>query len=171
MNLAQFYNEYINKVYKFYYIKCLDKHTAEDLTSQTFLLFVEHVNSGKEIEDNKKYLYGIMRNVWLQFLKKKYEDAISGIENIEDFEDYSVSQTNAYESTSIINRIMPYINKLPPKQRQVIRMRHIEQKSVSEVAISLGKDKNYVKTTQHRGISRLREMLKEPFIASAKEQL
>ena len=163
MDLKNFYDEHIDKVYKFFYIKALDRHTAEDLTSQTFLLFVESKNNGKEIEDNKKYLYGIMRNVWLQFLRNKYQEAISGLEQIEDFADYSASEIDRFESVPIPNRILPFIEKLPKKQAKVLSMRLVEQKSVKQIAVILKKDNNYVKTTYRRAILSLREMLREPY--------
>lgn len=171
MDLKDFYDEYIDKVYKFFYIKALDRHTAEDLTSQTFLMFVESKNNGKEIEDNKKYLYGIMRNVWLQFLRKKYQEAISGLEEIEDFADYSAGEVARFESIPPANRILPYIDKLPKKQAKVLTMRLVEQKSIKQVATILKKDNNYVKTTYHRALISLREMLREPYILDREGQI
>jgi DNA-directed RNA polymerase specialized sigma24 family protein len=63
MNIGDFYDQYVGKVYKFFYIKTLNRHIAEDLTSQTFIALVESLGS-KKIDNPQKYLYGIMRNNW-----------------------------------------------------------------------------------------------------------
>lgn len=164
MDLAQFYDQYVEKVYKFFYIKCLDRHTAEDLTSQTFLSFVEHLRGETTINDHKKYLYGIMRNNWLKFLRAKYEEALSGLENIEDFEDYTQKHIDEFEAVPITSRLVPFVNKLPTRQRNVLHLRLVQGLSVGDTAKELGKDKNYVKTTQRRGILSLREMLRKPYL-------
>jgi RNA polymerase sigma-70 factor (ECF subfamily) len=170
-DLPEFYNLYVDKVYKFFYIKCLNRQIAEDLTSQTFTLFIEQSNH-QQINDNKKYLYGIMRNTWLQFLRNKYQESILYIESIEDFEDYSESEINEYEEIEKpILRIRVYVEKLPAKQRQIVEMRIFENLSVGETAARLNKDKNYVKTTYKRGLISLRNMLTAPYLEYTKDTL
>ncbi|HRJ90709.1 MAG TPA: RNA polymerase sigma factor [Candidatus Saccharibacteria bacterium] len=164
MKLEQFYDEHVDKVYKFFYIKCLDRSTAEDLTSETFTLFIEQLEH-QTITDNKKYLYGIMRNTWLQFLRKKYQQALVDIENIEDFAGVVEHEIADFdEARDVGNRLLPYIERLPEKQRLVITKRLLEEKSVADIATELGKDKNYVKTTYKRGLTSLRAILTVPYM-------
>lgn len=162
MELPKFYDEYAGKVYAFFYIKCFDRMTAEDLTSQTFTIFVEQV-AEKNIKDLKKYLYGIMRNVWIVFLQDKYKNASANFEDIENFERYVDESVAGFESASLSVKIIPYVDKLPARQKEVLTMRIINDMSTSEVAESLGKDKNYVKTTLHRAINNLREIIENPY--------
>lgn len=164
MSLEAFYDEHVDKVYKFFYIKCLDRSTAEDLTSDTFTLFIEQAQA-QTIKDNKKYLYGIMRNTWLQFLRKKYQQALTDIENIEDFGDHVEANIIHFDKAETsTNRLLPYIEKLPEKQRLIISKRLLEDMSVSDIASELGKDRNYVKTTYKRGIASLRALLTVPYM-------
>lgn len=162
--MSEFYDKHVDKVYKFFYIKSLDRSTAEDLTSETFVAFVSK-NNAITISDKTKYLYGIMRTVWIEFLKRKYKENVADIEGIEDFEDYSVNIIDSFEeSESPTNRLQPYVDMLPVKQRRVLTMRVLENKSVQETAEELGKDKNYVKTTYKRALQSLRTMLQEPYL-------
>jgi RNA polymerase sigma-70 factor (ECF subfamily) len=164
LKLEGFYDEYVGKVYKFFYIKCLNKATAEDLTSETFISFIEQ-SKAQAINDHKKYLYGIMRNTWLQFLRDKYRQALTDVENIEDFASYVEGNIEQFdEARESGNRLLPYIENLPKKQRDVLVKRLIEEKSISEVAEELGKDKNYVKTTYHRALTTLRAKLTTPYM-------
>ena len=169
MDLPQFYEEYVDKVYKFFYIKNLNKQIAEDLTSQTFTLFVEQA-SHQDIDNYKKYLYGIMRNIWLQFLREKYKESLEYVESIDDFETYSKLDVYDFESSvRPENRMRPFVDKLPKKQNQVLTMRIYQNMSTSEVAKQLGRDKNYVKTTYQRALKSLRGMLETPYMYTVEE--
>ncbi len=84
-NAEQFYDEYVGKVYKYFYVHCLDRHSAEDLTSQTFVYFLDKIEEGN-IDDHKKYLYAIMRNVWADFLRLRYKQAFESLDNMEDID-------------------------------------------------------------------------------------
>jgi RNA polymerase sigma factor (sigma-70 family) len=167
VKLEKFYDEHADKVYKYFYIKSLHRATAEDLTSETFLLFMEQAKI-HEIDNYTKYLYGIMRNTWLQFLRSKYQQALTDVEDIEDFASHvemNIEQFDEAKSTS--NRLIPYIETLPAKQREVLIKRLIEEKSISEVATELGKNKNYVKTTYHRALTTLRTKLTNPYMEAS----
>lgn len=164
MDIESFYDEFVDKVYKFFYIKSLDKMTAEDLTSQTFIAFMDKVKV-TDVSSYKSYLYGIMRITWTTFLRQKYQTTIAELEDIEQFEVYAESVVSSYQQDDTIHeRLRTFIERLPEKQKQVITMRIIEDMSVGEVASQLNRDKNYVKTTYQRGLRRLRDMLEAPYM-------
>jgi RNA polymerase sigma-70 factor (ECF subfamily) len=164
-DLAAFYDLYVDKVYKYFYVQCLNRHVAEDLTSQTFLSFVGK-KQNTDIEDDKKYLYAIMRNVWAEYLRKRYTEAVESVEHIEDFEAHTEASVMEFEALSMKERALIYIERLPDKQREVARMRLLEELSVGEVAQQLHRSSLYVKTTQHRALKSLKQMLKAPEIGS-----
>lgn len=161
MELEEVYDTYIDTVYKFFYIHSFDKAIAEDLTSQTFLSFVETWKSAEHIQDPKKYLYGIMRNVWLMYLRDKYKRAETSIEDTENIERYVERTVADYSGMSVRERAMPYIERLPEQQRNIVQMRLIQEQSVKDICDATGKDSNYVKTTYKRGVKNLRSMLEQ----------
>ena len=160
-DLESFYDQNVERVYKFFYINCLNKQTAEDLTSQTFIAFMEKME-GQNINKPKQYLYGIMRNVWTKYLKQKYRQKIVDLENINDFERYIDQNINSFESSSIQNRALKYIQQLPRAQKEVMTLRFVKGMSVEDSSSELGKSKLYIKTTQHRAVKRLRALMSEP---------
>jgi len=160
--LEGIYEENVDKIYKFFYIKCLNQRVSEDLTSQTFIKFLDKFNSETEIKDVTKYLYGIMRRTWSDHLRDKYASKLVDIEDIGNFEHHVKVVVDDYESKTLIERASKYISRLPEKQQHVMHMRLIQGLKIGEIARTLGKSKNYVKTTQRRGIRKLEEMLAEP---------
>jgi RNA polymerase sigma-70 factor (ECF subfamily) len=168
MSIDSLYQEHFRAVYKFFYFKSLDQTIAEDLTSQTFLVLVEKMNdTDMTINDHKKFLYGIMRNVWLRFLQAKYRSQEQLIANIEDFEAYVHTELDREAETSDEERIKRFVDMLPSSQQRVMELRLLERHSLSEICHLLNRDMNYVKTTQKRAIKNLKKLLEGEQLGAA----
>jgi RNA polymerase sigma-70 factor, ECF subfamily len=160
MSIEAVYDEHVDRVYKFFYIQCFNRHVAEDLTSQTFMIVVERMNdTDYVIGDYTKFVYGVMRNVWLMYLREKYRRHETTLESIEDFAGYVDDEISDYDSQTIKQRAEVFIKQLPDRQRAVLAMRLLEGRKPSEIAQMLGKDMNYVKTTYKRGAKRLKQLI------------
>jgi RNA polymerase sigma factor (sigma-70 family) len=118
-------------------------------------------DGNRAIDDHKKYLYGIMRNVWLMYLRDKYRRRETTLEGIEDFEGYVDTEIEDYAEMSVKQRAEVFINQLPEKQRDIVTQRLLEERSIKDIADSLGKDSNYVKTTYKRGLKHLKKLIAE----------
>ena len=159
--LSQVYNDHLDCVYGFFYYRTASRHIAEDLTSSTFLIFVDKVRNAASISDPEKYLYGIMKKVWLRHLQNKYRQQEVYLESIDDFDAYVAEHNDSEAAQSVELRVERYISQLPSAQQIVMRMRLIEQKTLQEICSELQKDMNYVKTTQKRGIATLKKLLEQ----------
>lgn len=158
--IEKIYNAHFEKLYRFFYYKTLDKTVAEDLTSQTFLSMIEMVRKGSDIENPVKFLYGIAKNTFGTYLRNKYK--IHEINNIDwDLieETYVEKTLDGIEKTKDVRTIAKkYIKMLPSSQKIVMELRFVKGLTLSEIAKKLGKDMNYVKTTQKRGIKSLKKI-------------
>ena len=163
-NIETIYIEHVDKVYKFFYVKCLSKSQAEDLTSQTFMAYLEHT-AKETIDNHTKYLYGIMRNIWVDFLREKYAHQVVPYDHIEDFEDHVLEQNQQFDTVTVKDNATNLINRLPDKQKEVAHKRLIEEMTLDEIAQHLNKTKRHVRTTQNRAIKNLKKMLNEPLSA------
>lgn len=160
MEIEDVYDAHVDKVFKFFYIKCLNRAVAEDLTSQTFMALCEKMQDPDQvIQDHKKFLYGIMRNIWLMYLRQKYQRQEMALEGIDEFEDYVDEQLEDYGGLSVKRRAEFFINRLPDKQREVVTRRLLHEQSTKDIATDLGMDRNYVKTTYKRGLKRLKQLI------------
>ena len=156
--LEQIYQQHFRKIYRFFYYKLLSQETAEDLTSDTFMKFVVITQTKSDIEDPVKYLYGVAKLVFLQHLKRKYQGVkFVSLENENEFGgavDNLLDMVDEAETPEDL--ALKYIALLPEKQKQVIKMRLLEKMSLKEICEHTGKDMNYVKTTQKRGLKNLK---------------
>lgn len=167
--LESLYRDNVEKLYKFFYFKVLDAHTAEDLTSETFMAMAEKVASLSDEKDTlEKYLYGIAKNKWNLYLRKKYQRKEMSLDDIGDFATYVKEEVDAMESRSLKERAIYFINLLPTAQRVVAMLRLIEGLLPSEIAIRIDRPLNYVKVTLRRALKRLRELVAQSNVAQRK---
>lgn len=160
MSDSGLYETHARTVYGFFMAKTFHTQLAEDLTSEVFVTAFEQFRQpNRNIDDKEKYLYGVMKIVWLQYLRRKYAGAEVAVENIEDFAAYAAAEVQATRERSLIDRALPYIAQLPDRQREVLLLRFRDGLSLGEIAAKLGKNMNYVKTTQKRGLASLKKVV------------
>lgn len=159
MPAEKIYENNVGRIYKFFYSRVLDRHIAEDLTSDVFAAFLEKIND--DIAEPTNYLYGIAKNVWLKHLRDKYSSKIDFYENIEDFKEYIDLEVEKVESQSYLDKASLFIEKLPKKQQEIARLRFLDGLKIKEIAEKLGKEKSYVKTTQNRALKSLKKLFNE----------
>lgn len=159
-SVEEIYDQKMDIIYKFFYFRTYEVSVAEDLTSQTFLIFVEK-SSNRELVLHKpeKFLFGVMHKVWLRHLQEKYRQNELLTGNIDDFQSFVEKEVAEEQNLSDEKRVERFINLLSPSQRTVMKLRLIEQNTLSEICRILKKDMNYVKTTQKRAIKKLQELI------------
>lgn len=161
MSNEELYEKHMRRVYGFFMAKTWHTQTAEDLTSEVFATALEQFSLKDEIADKEKYLYGIMKLQWLQYLRKKYQDKLSYVEEIDDFSGYVEQTLDEVASRSLIDRALPFIEQLPAAQKQVLLLRFRDGLDLPAITKQLGKNMNYVKTTQRRGLASLRALIQQ----------
>jgi RNA polymerase sigma-70 factor (ECF subfamily) len=158
--LEDVYSTNVEKLYRFFYFKVLNKQVAEDLTSDTFMALAEKVNTlSKDKDSLEKYLYGIAKNKWNMYLRNKYKQAELSTDDIDDFSHYVTSEVEEMERRSLKERALYFIDMLPPKLKVVAMLRLIEGLLPTEIAVRLKKPLNYVKVTLRRALRRLEELV------------
>lgn len=171
MNIEQIYQDQVNRVFGFYYAKTLDRNTAEDLTSRTFMTFVEkQADPELVIQNPQAFISGLMRNIWLQYLQEKYRHKEFAFEAIEEIATDIDDTIERLENEGLKAYATRFIDQLPDKQRTVLTMRLIENKSLKAICNELDKDMNYVRTTQKRGIRSLKDLIALNQPTEGKEQ-
>lgn len=158
------YKENVTALYKYFYYKTLSRSDAEDLTSETFLQFTKAIIAQKDIYDPTKYLYGVAKNVFLAFLKKKYtEDELTHILKLLHEREAAIVITEYVATVDALptleERAKYFINQLPQKQKELVTLRLIDKLTPTEISQRIGKDNNYVKTTLKRGMKSLKQVI------------
>jgi RNA polymerase sigma-70 factor (ECF subfamily) len=139
-NLEQFtvlYDEYVKKIYDFLYYRTLNKHLAEDLTSQTFLKALERIKSYKPgLSAFNTWLYTIARNTLVDYFR-----AQKPAEPLDDILEKPSAKNMVKEigAKMDLEKVEKLLEELEPEQKEIILLRVWDGLSFKEIAEVLGK--------------------------------
>ena len=118
------YEFYLPRIYKFIYIRVLQREVAEDLTSTVFLKLIEKVQhtSWNSIQSFIKYLYVIARNT----LKNYYRDQKKTTDVLYAEPTESLKQEYIDLTSSLL--------KLPKKDQELVYLYYFQGFTMDEIA-------------------------------------
>jgi RNA polymerase sigma-70 factor (ECF subfamily) len=149
---AEVYERFVDRIYAFLSRRTGNRAAAEDLTSQVF----EHaLGAIGRFEwrgvSASAWLYRIASNALADYWRDRARDT----------QDAPPETADSRELDDIDRRLALYrhVDALPDLQRQVIRMRFIEEKSIRDVAAALDRSEGAVKQLQLRALEGLRKSM------------
>lgn len=128
------YEDYVDEIYKFIYLKTLDVEKSEDLTSETFISALKNISNfdTENPESNfKAWIYKIAYNKVINFYKIKDRE-VEFSDNLDlSFEtDFWKNLDNKEKLKNILN----YLGTLKKQEREIIIYRIWYDLSFSEIA-------------------------------------
>ena len=169
---SQLYDQYINKIYRFIFLKVNSQEIAEDLTSETFLRFWKAFKQGKDynppaalppmrapIENPQAFLYQIARNLVIDFYRQKSQTKIISAE-YQEITDPRVNLEEKAVFNSDLEIIRQTLTNLKEDYQTVIIWHYLDDLSIPEIAKNLNKSEEAVRVTLHRALKSLREKIK-----------
>ena len=164
-NFTDVYDEYVDKIYRFVFVRVNSKAAAQDLTSETFTRTLEYFkrNNDAEVDNIQAFLYRTARNIVTDYYRQK-------------------SRTDVpldYESQEVIEREMPYkdrpdiaaahgeqvgkirlvLAKMDKEHADIVMWHYIEDMPIREIADITGRPEGTVRVMLHRGLKELRDNL------------
>ncbi len=132
---------------------------ANDVVHDVFLQMWRHRQRIGLGRDLRTYLYAMTRNHALDRLKRrKVEDRFRERPEVTDPEEASTAESEI-ESRELAATIQRAIDSLPPRQREVLRLRWQQHLSYEEIAKALEISPKTVAIHLSRGLQHLREAL------------
>jgi RNA polymerase sigma-70 factor (ECF subfamily) len=165
---AGLYDLYIEKIYRFVFLKVSNKEEAEDITSEVFLkvwnYLIDEISVQKKIGSFSGLIYSIARNLVIDFYRKKANRNECVIEKIEDLEeDKNLSAKDSLEEKIDLKydmeNIMSAIQNLKKEYQELVLLKYIEELSVSEISEITGKKSINIRVTLHRALKILKKEL------------
>ena len=151
---GQIYDQYIDKIYRFVYLKVNSQEMAEDITSKVFLRGWEAFQKpNSEVKNPGAFLYQIARNAVVDHYREKGRTNIVSAEVISEMADPG---TNAHDKAILsadIGIIRKGIQKLENKEHQdIIIWHYLEDMPIAEIAKLVDKPAGTVRVELHRGL-------------------
>lgn len=146
---AELYENNFERVYAYVLRRVASRQEAEDVTSDVFHQALANIGKFEwRGAPFSAWLLRIAANATAdKWRKRAREQGNPGKEASEEFD---------FESSAEQARLFRLVKELPMEQRLVIEMRFAEEKSIREIAHTIGKTEGAVKQLQFRGIQNLR---------------
>jgi RNA polymerase sigma-70 factor (ECF subfamily) len=149
---VEVYDRYVDRVYAFVSRRTANRTDAEDVTSQVFEQALRAIPQFQ--------WRGVPVAAWLIRIAANAV-ADHWRRHTRESDDVPPDLPDARELEDIERRLVLYqlVDRLPGLQRQVIRMRFVEEKSIREVAAALHRSEGAIKQLQLRALESLRKSM------------
>ncbi|MDD5760713.1 MAG: RNA polymerase sigma factor [Candidatus Pacebacteria bacterium] len=163
---SEFYDQNIDKVFRFIFLRVDSSETAQDLTSLVFLKFWQNASlrnasqkqGNKTISNPKAFLFQIARNQIIDFYRQKNKKTVSLDELAE--QGIEIPQTSfafEIELSVEMENLKKIIQNLKPAYSEVIIWYYIDNLSIKEISEILNKRENNVRVLLHRALETLKK--------------
>lgn len=153
----ELYIRHLKGIFAFIFYRVMDRMTAEDLTSQTFIKALEHMHS---YDPNKgafsTWLYRIARNTMLDHFR-----VTRPTQNIDDVWDLAADENPFLDASSSMDarQVRDVLKNLPKEKRDIVIMRLWDGLSYKEIADLTGKSEASCKMSFSRTVADLRSSM------------
>jgi RNA polymerase sigma-70 factor (ECF subfamily) len=157
--LTSGYADYNKKLNLYALSRTSNSEMSADLVQETFLKTWKFLVRGGSILKMEAFLYHVLKDLIIDEYRKKKAvslDALleKGFETGLDTREQLIDMLDGKEALLLIQY-------LPLPYRQVIRMRFIQELSLTEISLITGKTKNATAVHIHRGLEKLRILLNQ----------
>jgi RNA polymerase sigma-70 factor (ECF subfamily) len=157
------YDQYHQDVFQFLVYLVKDRSTAEDLSHEVYVRVLKSYERFQGRSSEKTWLFAIAKNVAIDYFRKKAVRSSRSYTAFDWEREQLVSPVKSPEAFIELNdelrHLLEALEKCTGDQQLVIILRYFQELSIAETAAILNWTEGKVKTTQHRAIKQLRELL------------
>lgn len=154
--LNRAYGDYGKRLTLHAFFKVHDLAMSEDLVQDTFLKTWAYLHKGGTIAVMKAFLYHILNNLIIDQYRRAKTVSLDSI--IEQGFEPGIDEKERLFDHLDGERALALIDCLPPSYQSVMRMRYLDNLSLSEMAEQTGQSRNTTAVQLHRGLVKLREL-------------
>jgi RNA polymerase sigma-70 factor (ECF subfamily) len=158
--LADLYDWYMPRVYRYAVARLGHATEAEDLTEEVFLKMLGAIADfrWKDVPFSS-WLFRIAHNQIASHFRRNAQRGGPTYQIPEDTADWRHDLATAVEERITLQEVREATQQLPDAQREVIALRFAVGLSIAETAKALGKREGNIKALQHKAVAKLQKML------------
>lgn len=152
------YDAYGDDIYRFCAVKVSNAELAQDLTQEVFMRYWQAVRDGKDLRNERAYLYTLARNLVIDWYRKKKESSLDQL--TEQGIDFANDSHLAIEQGAQVNEILAVVNRLDDAARDVLVLRFVEGLTPREIAEITGESANAISVRINRAIKKVQTYIR-----------
>ncbi|MDE0885322.1 MAG: RNA polymerase sigma factor [Myxococcota bacterium] len=148
------YERYFTRIYRFIARRMGVRADVEETTQEVFIAVFSSLDSFRGEAPFSAWIYGVTRRVIASRFKRKRHPMVPLLE--EDSESNTAHASTRptpleeYECQERIEELTAAAEKLSDEQKELFRLHHIDDQSISEIAIRMHKSEDAVKSNLYR---------------------
>ena len=157
--LAEIYEQHIDSIYRYIYIRVRNQADAEDLTGQVFLKMIDAL-PGYRLRGVpfSTWLYRIAHNLVVDRYRRSARLPLELSEQLPDTGPLGAPEV-MLQIGEDRRRLAAALSHLTDDQRQLILLRFIENREVEQIARIMNRTHGAIHAMQHRALASLRRVL------------
>lgn len=154
------YDEYADALFRHCFVRIRDREIARDIVQEAYTRTWDYLAQGKEIEHLRAFLYRVANNIIVDTARKRRNTSLDAMIDDDGFEpaDEDVEKP---EKAQELREAFGLLDELDEMYRVTIAMRYLDELSPGEIARALKISENVVSVRIHRGLAKLREIVKK----------
>ena len=159
------YEEFSDAIFRYALFQTSNRETALDIAQDTFIKTWQYLEKGEEVENIKAFLYRVAKNLIIDHRRKKKSSSLdqileAGVDFTEE-ENVLREKEDEFDKEKDKIKVLKTIEKIDEKYKEIILMRYVEEMSIKEIGDILDKSQNHISVMIHRGVEKLKKILKE----------
>lgn len=152
--LSEAHHTYSKALTSHAFFKLHNEAMSDDLVQDTFLKTWKYLAKEGKIDVMKSFLYHILNNLIIDEYRKRKNASLDVLleKGYEPSTDTRENLINALDGKAALLLIA----RLPVKYQKIMRMRHIQDLTLDEMALILEISKNTIAVQLHRGLAKLK---------------
>jgi RNA polymerase sigma-70 factor (ECF subfamily) len=150
------FERYRDPIHRYCHRRLNNREAAEDATQTIFMRAFENLESCKDSDGFRSWLFAIAHNVVIDAWRKAKPER--SLDWGGDLHDTATSPEDAAIAAADHLQIAALLKKLPEQQREVVELR-LQGFTDKEIAAILGKSHEAIRATQHRALLQLRALM------------
>lgn len=155
---SKIYDQNIDKIYRFVFLKVNSQEIAQDLTSETFLRGWEAFQKSQKIENPRAFLYKIARNLVIDHYREKGRVQVVSAEDTKIIDPH-VDLEGKAALMSDVAQVKEVLAELKDDYQNAIIWRYLDDLPIPEIANLLGRTEPATRVLLSRALKALREEL------------
>jgi len=159
------YDHYHLDLYQYVYYMVKNQHVAEDIVQEVYIKVLKSYQNFRGDSSEKTWLFSIARHTTMDFFRKqqrqknKLASFFNKDQDLARIKDHNPLPEEVAELNDELQQIYQLLDHCTLDQKNVLILRYIQSLSIHETAQILEWSESKVKTTQHRAIKKLQEMI------------
>lgn len=158
---SKIYKKYVDKIYRFIFLKVSSQEIAEDLTSEVFTRGWQAYCDKKKIDNITAFLYQIARNLIVDHYRQKAKVQFVSVDSAPQIMNPGPGLEEAASTNSDFYMVKNALADLKEDYREVLVWYYLDELSIREMAQILGKSEEAVRVQVHRALNALKTKLPE----------